>query len=161
MTKLGNVVSKTTVQHVTQDDLLKDGVKQQVQKYDNAINNRLKDANFVNSENAPYYLVDDETDPAYGDGSNTPSDAEYGNMTSRPEQPEQDDINNKTYNKYVGAEVEIDKGGELRRGRVTCQVRDNNGVPRGRYNRNPFLDLREYEIEYADGTTDCYMNKII
>jgi hypothetical protein len=44
-------------------------------------------------------------DPAYGDGSKTPTDEEYRMHTKPPERPDEDEIESKAYDKYIGAEM--------------------------------------------------------
>ena len=71
--------------------------------------------------------------------TNTPSDEEYGDMAIRYEAPERDDIDEDTYDKYIDSEVEIEEGGEIRRGRVTKQSHFRSYL---------FITLRYYVSTY-------------
>jgi hypothetical protein len=94
-------------------------------------------------------------DPAYGDGSKTPTDAEYRMDQLPPDRPDEDDIQSDAYDKYIGAEVLVDFGMEGRkRATVKSRARDFEGHFIGRSNKNPLLDTSEYIIEYDDGTAD-------
>jgi hypothetical protein len=83
-------------------------------------------------------------DPAYGDGSRTPTDAEYRMDTKPPDRPDEDDIQSDAYDKYIGAEVSVDFGTEgKRRATVKARARDFEGNLVGRSNQNPLLDTSE------------------
>ena len=56
--------------------------------------------------------VGDEDEAAHRDGTQTPDDDEYADMKTK-ERPEQDDVDSKTYDKYIGAEVMMDVPGEV------------------------------------------------
>jgi hypothetical protein len=71
-------------------------------------NNVLQDVNFLD-------------DPAYGDGSNTPTDAEYRLDTIPPDRMEEDDVQSDAYDKFIGAEMTVDFGTEGRK-RATVKV---------------------------------------
>eukprot|EP00957_Ditylum_brightwellii_P205069 15342092-Ditylum_brightwellii.AAC.1 len=134
LTKAGHVVSKTTVHHVTHDKYLHKETKKQIEESNEAVDKRLNDDHFKNNDLANFYLDDELDDPAYRDGTNTPTDE-----------------------KYDGAEVDIVDGqGEVRRGKVVWHAQDHSGEPKGHAHRTPLMDMQEYKIEYDDGTVDCY-----
>ena len=62
---------------------------------------------------------------------------------------------------YVNAEVVLPVGGDMQRGKVVCRKRDADGNPMGRENRNPILDTRLYEVEFADGRTEVMSANVI
>ena len=76
LTKNGNVVADTTVQHVIRDEQLDPDIKQDIDAFNLAVNERLSDHNFMIPNVAPFALEDEDDfdkplwDPAYGD--NTP-----------------------------------------------------------------------------------------
>jgi hypothetical protein len=65
------------------------------------------------------------------------------------------------YDKYIEAEVILDDNANgAMRAAVKRRIRDFDGNVTGRVHRNPLLDTRDYEVEYADGTVDKYMANI-
>lgn len=54
---------------------------------------------------------------------------------------------------YVNMEIGLRRGGEgeLQRAIVKKRAIDMDGKPLGKYNSNPLLDSRKYEVEYPDG----------
>jgi hypothetical protein len=123
------------------------------------VDERLDDANFV-IENAfeSQNILQDESmfdDPAYGDGSNTPTDDEYRMNDKPPDRIEEDEVQSDAYDKFIGAEVTVDFGMEGRkRATVRGRVKDFEGNFVGKSHSNPLLDTSEYIIEYDDGTSD-------
>jgi hypothetical protein len=91
--------------------------------------------------------------------TNTPSDADYGDMGQTP-LDEIDDYD--SYDKLLGAEMMVDFGdGDKRRGKVIKRLKGEDGRPIGRAHSNPRFDTREYLVEYEDGTTDRYLANTI
>jgi hypothetical protein len=141
------------------EDQLNENISKSILAFDKQVDERLDDANFV-IENAfgARNILQDETmhdDPAYGDGTNTPTDEEYRMNDKPPDRIEEDDVQSDAYDKYIGAEVTVDFGTEGRkRATVKSRVRDFEGNFVGQSNTNPLLDTSEYIIEYDDGTSD-------
>jgi hypothetical protein len=79
--------------------------------------------------------------------------------------PDVDDVDNDhdvyTYDQYVGAQVRVPIGGEIRSGKVMRRKRELDGTWKGRANTNSMLDSRTYEIEFPDGCSDEYTANII
>jgi hypothetical protein len=128
-------------------------------QFHECITERLDDAGFLieNVFESKNVLHDEDLvdDPAYGDGTNTPTDEEYRMDTKPPERLDEDDIQSDAYDKYIGAELAVDFGTEgKRRATVKERVRDFEGNFVGHSNENPYLDTSEYIIEYEDGTSD-------
>ena len=77
---------------------------------------------------------------AHGDGSNTLSGEAYGYMMTE-ESPENDNIDDDAYDKYIGTEVIMDVWGEgLRRATVRHCIEDLDGAKVGIYYRKPLID---------------------
>jgi len=74
---------------------------------------------------------------------------------------EADDFTPDGYDEYLSAQVILPVGGEFRRGQVTRRLCDGNGKPIGTRNSNPFLDTREYEVGFFDGSSASYLANII
>ena len=101
----------------------------------------------------------DET--AHGDEDNNPNDEAYGDIMVE-EHPDQDDIFDGTYEKYIGAEVIMVVPGEDPRQstvRRCVNYLDRNKV--GTYHSSQIIDTQENELEYDYRTHDCYFANII
>ena len=154
----GSVESRTTVQHITADDMKKDETRKAYEEEDKAMRERLKDDNFVIPDNQIRLPNDTVVDDEYDQPAEYPKDDE-GN----PQQAgvEQDDYTPEAYDELLGAELNLPTGTEFISGRVTKRKRDDEGRPVGVRNQNPLLDTRLYEVEMADGTTGEYTTNII
>jgi hypothetical protein len=176
LTQSGKVLARTTVQHVTQEDVLNDEVKQRLDEFDTAVKARLDDAGFIDQNVMPGALYLDEQelygrsesekeydDYTYGDGTNTPSAAEYGSAMLKQEINDDDDLDDDAYDELLGAKLNVDLGAEGRkRATVKRRKRDEDGNLIGKRNNDYLLDTRQYEIEFEDGTYDVYFaNKIV
>ena len=95
------------------DEFLDLVIIERIKKFDEDLEKLFDDTNFVNPEYGELCIneIDDEGEVARGDGSNTPSGVDYSSMTPE-ERPEQEDMDDDAYNKYIGAEVIMDVPGE-------------------------------------------------
>ena len=157
----GNVIARTSVQHVTREDVLNEDVRGQIERFDAAVNERLYEQNFFNHEAQDFYLQDDlDHDPIVGDGV-TAVDAEYDDMIVMPAL-EADDLGDEAVDKHLNAELNFDVGtGNERRGRVMKRAKLTAGEPIGRAHHNPLFDTREYVVEFTDGRTENYFANVI
>jgi len=62
------------------------------------------------------------------------------------------------YDKMIGTQIKLD---DRLKETVTRCVTDLNRIPIGTAHVNPLLDMRKYEVEFEDGTTDAYFANII
>jgi hypothetical protein len=72
---------------------------------------------------------------------------------------DKDDVD--TYDQYIGAQVRVPIGDEIRTGKVIRRKRELDGNVKGRANANSLLDARTYEIDFPDGHSDEYTAKVI
>jgi hypothetical protein len=144
----GNVLARTTVQHVPEIDLKTDQLKAKAETFEKALNDRLNDANFVaeNAESEGFYMED----VTYDD-----DEMEEVNAV------EQDDYTDDAYDQYVGAELLLPHGDQMVHGKVIKRARGEDGNPIGKRNMNPILDTREYEVELSDGSIAEYAANVI
>ena len=156
LTKGGNVIARSTVQHITLSDMAKDTVKTAVQEYDAAVITRLNDDAHLTDEPGIFYLDDDNDEE--GETGETPTDEEYGDMLHE-DKPNIDDT--EMYDRYLNAEFVVDRGGEQVRARVAKRARFDTGAPIGQQHSNPLLDTREYECITEDGVLERYSANII
>ena len=162
LTQKGSVVSRSTVQRVTNLEAQENNVKELFVHYDVEIHRRLKleDRGYEGSKPDPKDWADlFEEDPDFAE--------EFNRIFNNPKIPEADQ-NNEFYNDaaipehehtpevfqdtYLDIEVALprdDEGPAF--ARVTKRLRDANGLPIGMANDNPILDTRLYEVEYLDG----------
>jgi hypothetical protein len=123
----GVLISETTVQHVTRDDILDDNIKAQVDAFNKQLDVRLDNKNFLLMPGSETMFRLDEydgfhspaEDSAYGD--NTPTDDQYGSMAKEyvdlKEDPDSVMDEPDTYNKHISVQIPLDKetnnGGDL------------------------------------------------
>ena len=69
LTVSGNVISRTTVQHVSRDDLIDPVMKEKIKSFDEALVKRLDDTKFTDDQGAEFYIddLDDADAAAHGD----------------------------------------------------------------------------------------------
>jgi hypothetical protein len=110
LTVTGHVISRTTVQHVTNLELSTDEVKSSCKDYDQRVVERMKDENHIVQEEGGLQLQDwnefpVEEDPDFVD--------EFQNVISDPEIPDEDenftpDVFGDT---YLNMEIALPRGG--------------------------------------------------
>ena len=144
----GAVVSRSTVQRVTNLELSTSEVKDTFSKFDQVIHQKLK------SEHRGY--VGDKPNPDdWADLMEEDEDfrEEFQKIYNNDNIPEADDYTPEVGDDtYVNMEVALprdDDGPTF--AKVTKRLRDANGIPIGTANDNPILDTRLYEVEYLDG----------
>ena len=127
LVKNGQVISRSSVQHLTKIEMMKDEIKTQLDEYDNEVNGRLRDEGFEcrhEMENA-FYIDDEEEE-------------------FEPEEPtgveEADTFTPEGYDEYTGAQMIVPRLDVRTQGRVTKWRKDNDGNPIGRRHNNFYLD---------------------
>ena len=75
--------------------------------------------------------------------------------------PEADDEDPDAFDKYIGAQVLLNHGGQVLQAKVTGRKRDADGKPIGRWSQNPLLDTREYNVEFVDGSMESFATNVI
>jgi hypothetical protein len=152
----GQMISETTVQHVTRYDLENAEIAAAVEEFNGALTTRLDDTNFWISNDHGVYIDDFDVQPdaAYGDEADTPTTDEYGGV----EYEEVNDADIDSYDKFLGAKIRLsnDSNNGANMATVVARATDYAGRPIGKAHSNPLLDGRLYEVELDDGTTDRY-----
>jgi hypothetical protein len=133
MTKIlklnGVFVCRSTLQHLT-DEELSSSVHQEMRcKFDKSIEQHLRPV--VLPQDFP--TEDLTPDPEYFDNKNL-INPDYGDTEIMP----------KMGDNYLSAELMLPKDGVMVKGLVTAQKRDRDGNPIGLANDNPILDTRSY-----------------
>jgi hypothetical protein len=144
----GNVLARTTVQHVPELDLRTDQMKEKAETFERTLNARLNDANFIveNAEAEGFYMDDIVFDDDVMEETNA---------------IEQDNYTDDAYDQYVGAELLLPHGDDMVHGKVIKRACGEDGNPIRKRNANPILDTREYEVEMPDGSVAEYAANVI
>ena len=148
LTQNGTVISRSTVQRVTNLELQERLVTETFVKFDAEIHRRLKadDRGYDGSKPNPKDWADmlDE-DPDFKE--------EFDRLFSDISIPEADEYTPEVLeDTYLNMEVALPKDGDSSQfARVTKRLRDAQGIPIGIAHDNPLLDTRIYEVEYLDG----------
>ena len=147
----GNLIANTSVQHVIRDDYMNPDIKQQIDRFNTNLANRLDDTNFtVNNETTkPLDIYD--VDPA---------DDQPWNENDTNNMLDAEDLNDEIIDQYIGTTFLLDPirnhTNVATKVKVLKRNKDFDGKPIGLANKNPLLDTREYICEYPDGTLDTY-----
>ena len=91
------------------------------------------------------------------DDTDTPSFTPYvdNEGIEEPTMPESDDITD--YDRYIESEVLLPRNGkEMNSAKVVSWVKDKDGKVRGKYNNNPILYTRVYDVMFPDGAVCQY-----
>ena len=165
LTEKGNVISRTSVQHFTSDDVSKPETQQAMRDYHTNMHMHIKSRGHVYTGETIFYGDDEE--------NNTNQIDQEESYYPLPETPELDDVLNfetpeaaaDSYDQYIGVEVQMgpdDGKGNKLMAKVTKRLRDNDGktVTTARA-QNPLHDSSIYEVEYPDGTTEQLTANII
>jgi hypothetical protein len=167
MTESGNIILKTSVEHITRDDYLQADKKVEIEDFNRKLDDALDEANFIIDGDGEYdtWYLDDIKEEDLNPGvvrtidASIPSAEDYGDMLVE-KRPEEDD--EEAVDKYLNVELIMNAGtNDERFGRVLKRARGLDGEPIGRAHANPLFDTREYEIEFTDGTREKYQANII
>jgi hypothetical protein len=135
--KLNSVfVCRSTLRHLTDEELDSSVHKDMRRKFDESIENLLGPAALPQD-----FPAEDLTPaPTYYDDTNA-KDPEYGDA----------EVMLEIGDNYFSTELVLPKGGVMVKGRMTACKRDRDGNPVGRTNDNPILDTRSYIVDFDDG----------
>jgi len=153
LTDNATVISRTSVQAVSKDELNMTLIHNRINEFDQRID--VKIGNNIPSANLPKqanrcYIFDEEEDEC-----TEPYQKEF-------EKEDDDKISNTNYDKLLSAEVSLNTDEhQIKLGRVTGYKRDNEGKLVGQYHSNPLMNTRLYEVTFSDGSVQDYTaNKI-
>ena len=150
LTKECQVLSRTTVQRVTNLELQTDENITRCKAFNEATFDRLG--------NPEYFTADGKVVPGDWQDYQGQFDAEFQdefeNVVNDKTLPDADDeFTPDAYDDtYLNMELALPRsGGEVEFAKVTKRLRDKDGLPIGTANDNPILDTRIYEVEFPDG----------
>ena len=148
LTQTGSVVSRSTVQRVTELEKSTADVKETFDQFNKNIVDKFKisDRGYLGDKPNP----EDWTDLLEDDED---FKEEFNKIFSDENIPQADSSTPEVMDDtYLNMELALPRdsdGPEF--ARVTKRLRDANGIPIGTANENPILDTRIYEVEYMDG----------
>ncbi len=153
-TEKATVLSRTSVQHITEEEFQTAEMQGRVADYHNTLNQHIDaTSQYANEENGGDFIRDDETVPAgYEDG---------GDYFGLEEAPDIDDVidsenertESDTYDKYIAAEIVLPNSADQSlMAKVRKKLKSNDHNDPKSY--NPLRDHSVYEVEFPDGTTD-------
>jgi hypothetical protein len=151
LTRKGTVISRTTVQRITNLEKETDVFKSALDEFDTCIKTHFKediDLGFEGSKPNP----EDWSEFMEFDAD---FQEEFNRVVNDPDIPEADkDFTPDFDDTYLNMELAIPRDSDgPEYARVTKRLKDKNGLPIGTANNNPILDTRLYEVEYSDGKT--------
>jgi hypothetical protein len=123
----GVFVCRSTLQHLTDEELSSSVHQEMRRRFDESIEHHLGLVALLQD----FPSEDMTPDPAYFDDTNA-MDPEYGDAEITPE----------IGDNYLSAELMLPKGGVMVKGQVTARKHNWDGNPVGHANDNPILDTR-------------------
>ena len=156
LNKKGNVIYRSTVRSLTEDEKMDPDEIEERKEYNRTISKRF---------GGPLKIGDFKNDPELID-METPSFLPYEDDETKPNiQPDRDDMKDDadpdTYDQYVGATVTLPRGDQNVAGKVRGRKREADGTAKGHAHPNPILDTRTYEVEFPDGQVTEYTANVI
>ena len=145
----GHVVYRSTYRGLNDDELVSQDHRKRRDAFDDAINARLG-GTFTLEEMVQHGIETPTFDRCADDDEGTHDHV-----------PDIDDVTPEEQDNYVGAEVNLPIGGDMRSGRVIRRARNSDGELEGTANKNPILDTRTYTVEFPDGQLGEYSANVI
>ena len=96
-----------------------------------------------------------------GEAGVTPPEAEYAGMIEEERKDADEYGSSEEMDKYIGAQLLLDIGGEPTQARVIKRSVELDGTKKGNAHRNPIFDTRAYMVELGDGSVAEYTANII
>jgi hypothetical protein len=149
LTNTGQVVARTTVQKLSNEELLSPVVQEEIRVFDKDILEHLP-AYRGNLEDLFHYPKD-----SHDLECDIPLEAD----SSMPEQDDYPDA--ETYDQYITAQVLLPRGDTYEKGTVLRRKRNIDGTLIGHANANPILDTRVFEVAFSDGHVAEYATNVI
>ena len=139
----GEIVSRTTVQLITDEVMMREEIQQQITKLDEELTSQLKNEEYELTETHENQLFIEDTagidKVAFADNIEPMIDEDDREYT-----PD-------AYDPYIGTEILISHGDQADQAKVSKRIKVNGRTPIGKSNPNPLLDTRLYSVEFSDG----------
>jgi hypothetical protein len=145
------------VEHVTHEDYLNEDMKAKVKEFEKKLWEFLDDSNFIlqGEDGINLKMLEDLDDDGIGamvEGGITLTEEEYDDMIVE-EHPEAND--EEAVDRHLNMELRMGtRMDDERWGQVIKCAKGIGGEPVGHAHANPFFDMREYEVEFTNGTIE-------
>lgn len=143
----GTVVARTTVQHVTRDDVEQEAIRDNMDRFKAQLFECLEttpSAHPSKAEPHVYYLEDIEVP----EGTDLPI-------------PEGEVPSPDAFDSNIGQEVLLPVRGSLMPGKVQKRLKDHEGNPIGVASDDALMDSRMYDVMFEDGSSDHVVANLI
>ena len=170
LTSTGKVIARTTVQHLTRNEVATADIQNVIRKYHNDMTTAIGSDNFVSDLDGMDDFINDDVDSEDFDDEDEVLDWMEERYSGLPRTPDIDEVVDNsdrrkqadTYDKFINAEVAMpDKDGRTSMGKVVKRVRDNEGKGIGTVTDNPLTNSSLYEVEFPDGHSEELQYNII
>ncbi len=138
----GRVIVRSTIQALSQDDILSETVQRAIKELDHHIETKIVDTKQPDLLQGPLWDVYEPYEP-------------------EADKPEVDDYTPQSYDAMIAADLLLPQGDVLVPARVIARKHDAQGNPIGITNPNPILDSRIYEVQFPDGKVQEYAANIL
>jgi len=151
LSNTGQVLARTSIQKLTDDELKSPLVLDETSQFDSMIKQKLGESMDIKDDNPNAYLQDIYDDEEAVEPFDVDATQHEEDMY-----PDQD-----TYDQYISAQVLLPRGDNFEKGTVMRRKRDTEGNIVGKANANPILDTRVYEVEFSDGHVAEFSTNVI
>jgi len=159
-------ISCTTVQRVTEAEKETEEFKEKMMRFTEKVDSRLGD--HVKAAEIPASQIIDVPQDSLLDIEQEDDEFfdQFDKAINDPSLKEADDHYNQEYgvdDPYIGMNLGLAHGpsDELQQAKVKKRIIDDDGKPVGIANKNPLLDLRQYEVEFLDGESEVMTANLI
>ena len=166
----GNVLARTTVQHVTRDEIANNEIMDTIRQFHDNLDSTIGDNSYVSTESEfNAFINEDIPDPDEDiydilreQGNEEPYHGydipEVDKVMDESSDKDYEDV----YDTYIGAEILLpDRDGNKMMAKVIKRTRGNDGQPIDSRHYNPMLDTSEYMVRMSDGSTQELTANII
>ena len=167
---IGTVLARTTVQHVTQDEIANTEIMNRIRDYHEKLEKVIGDDQYVSTESEFEKFVNEDVPDLREEAYEGLREKGHEEPYQGYDLPDIDDFsldtndrdNEDIFDSYLGAEILLpDQDGNKKMAKVIKQVKGNNGNPVGTRHNNPMLDTSEYTVEMSDGSSQELTANII
>ncbi|GFH56846.1 hypothetical protein CTEN210_13322 [Chaetoceros tenuissimus] len=154
LTDKGEVISRTTVQHIPREEFVKPDVQEAVKSYHSSLDQFLGQDQYIYPQEDNEFIRDD-VEADIGTGF---SDEDLGMMLVALDVDafvvaDDAETESDTYDKYIGAEISLPNAADNKlMAKVRRKVKSNDLNEDANY--NPILDNSIYEVQFSDGSTE-------
>jgi hypothetical protein len=152
LTPTCRVVSRTTVQRVTNLERQQDNIIARCKAFDELITEQLKDEKHVIAFDGQHKYLEPIPEELETDQDYIHEMSKAINDDSIPHEEDRENTAD-AYDSYLNMKLNLPRGDEddMKQGRVTKRLKDKDGQPIGMAHKNPLFDTRMYEVEWLDG----------